>query len=173
MRKLTWLAAVGVIATPMMAQAQQRTPEDYVCLLTGRCGPEAGSAAPPESGPGKRFALATAPAAPVDLRLTFASGSAALSATAQREARALAAALARPALAVRRLRIEGHTDSAGRRATNLALSQRRAAAVVAYLATQGVARARLTAIGYGSGRPLPDLPPGAAANRRVVAILLP
>jgi len=48
-----------------------------------------------------------------------------------------------------RLRIEGHTDGRGDAADNLALSQRRAAAVVAWLVERGVERERL--VGFGCG----------------------
>ena len=166
MRRLIGLVLVCAASA---APAQQRTADDYVCLLSGECG----DAAPARSGAHGRFAIASGPRAPVDLRLSFASGSATLTPAAQTEARVLAAALARPALVRRRLRIEGHTDSVGGRAANLSLSQRRATAVVAFLEHRGVARSRLVAVGYGPDRPLPDLPASAPANRRVVAALLP
>jgi outer membrane protein OmpA-like peptidoglycan-associated protein len=67
------------------------------------------------------------------------------------------------------LTIEGHTDSSGIQAKNMALSQRRADAIRNYLEKKGVTADRLTAIGYGSGRPVADnrTVAGRAANRRV------
>jgi outer membrane protein OmpA-like peptidoglycan-associated protein len=69
-----------------------------------------------------------------------------------------------------RLVIEGHTDAVGDDAANLALSERRAAAVVAYLTTaEGIAAARLSAKGLGESRPAAtnDTPEGRQTNRRV------
>lgn len=65
--------------------------------------------------------------------------------------------------------IDGHTDSRGRDAYNLELSQRRANAIRSYLTGLGIAAERLTATGYGETRPIRtnDTPAGRAANRRV------
>jgi outer membrane protein OmpA-like peptidoglycan-associated protein len=49
--------------------------------------------------------------------------------------------------------IEGHTDAASDVASAQLLSERRAAAVKAWLVSQGVAAGRLLAVGYGSSRP--------------------
>jgi len=68
------------------------------------------------------------------------------------------------------LRIEGHTDNVGGGAFNLALSQRRAAAVRdALIAQFKVPGARLAATGFGLTRPVAsnDSLDGRAANRRV------
>jgi outer membrane protein OmpA-like peptidoglycan-associated protein len=64
--------------------------------------------------------------------------------------------------------IQGHTDQRGDRATNVALSQRRAQTVLDYLAARGVAAARLRAMGYGPDRPVDtrSLPEAWNANRR-------
>lgn len=69
-----------------------------------------------------------------------------------------------------KLSIEGHTDDQGTPAGNQALSEKRAAAVAAYLvANYGIAAARLTARGYGQTRPVAsnDTPEGRQNNRRV------
>ncbi len=73
----------------------------------------------------------------------------------------------------RNLAIEGHTDSQGADAYNLALSQRRADAVKAYLSQQGYDRARIEARGMGENSPIADnsSPEGRANNRRVEIIV--
>ena len=65
--------------------------------------------------------------------------------------------------------VQGHTDNTGAAANNTRLSGLRAEAVRAYLASKGVAAARLTAKGYGSSVPVADnaTPAGRAQNRRV------
>ena len=69
--------------------------------------------------------------------------------------------------------IIGHTDSRGRQVYNLRLSQRRAASVVAALASLGVESARLMPLGMGQGHPLDGISPLDSRNRRVEVSLLP
>jgi outer membrane protein OmpA-like peptidoglycan-associated protein len=68
-----------------------------------------------------------------------------------------------------KMKIEGHTDSTGTKAGNLTLSQQRAAAVVAWLTQNGIARSRLTTAGLGDTKPIADnsTEKGRARNRRV------
>ena len=75
-----------------------------------------------------------------------------------------------------RVRVAGYTDSVGEDAYNLALSERRAAAVVAWLSAEGgIDAARLVAEGRGEADPVApnagtegdDYPEGRAMNRRV------
>ncbi len=68
-----------------------------------------------------------------------------------------------------KMRVEGNTDSTGTKAGNMTLSQQRAASVVAWLTKNGVAAARLTAVGMGDSKPLADngSADGRARNRRV------
>ncbi|WP_370390216.1 OmpA family protein [uncultured Winogradskyella sp.] len=70
--------------------------------------------------------------------------------------------------------IEGHTDSTGSKATNQALSERRAQAVRDYLIANGIAADRLTAAGYGEDKPIADnnTRAGRAENRRVEVNLI-
>jgi outer membrane protein OmpA-like peptidoglycan-associated protein len=74
-----------------------------------------------------------------------------------------------------RLAIEGHTDNVGAAAANLTLSQKRAAAVKAYLTTKhGVDAARLEAKGFGATKPVaPNADEaGRQKNRRVELVKL-
>jgi peptidoglycan-associated lipoprotein len=67
-----------------------------------------------------------------------------------------------------RLRIEGHCDQRGSTEYNLALGQRRAEAVRAYLVNLGIDGARLSTLSYGKERPLVegDDAESLARNRR-------
>jgi outer membrane protein OmpA-like peptidoglycan-associated protein len=73
-----------------------------------------------------------------------------------------------PAVAIE---VAGHTDGGGKKAKNQALSERRAEAVVESLtkAKTGIGSAKLTAVGYGSSKPVDsnDTPEGRAKNRRI------
>lgn len=59
--------------------------------------------------------------------------------------------LANPAL---RIRVEGHADERGGTEYNLALSEKRAASIRAYLMDLGIARDRIETIAFGEERPL-------------------
>jgi outer membrane protein OmpA-like peptidoglycan-associated protein len=65
--------------------------------------------------------------------------------------------------------IEGHTDNKGKKAMNQKLSVARADAVIGFLETEGVARARLTGRGYADDQPVADntTEAGRQQNRRV------
>ncbi|RNF84368.1 OmpA family protein [Montanilutibacter psychrotolerans] len=100
----------------------------------------------------------------------FGSGQATLTAAAAGSVRALAAYVKTGGGAVR---IEGHTDSDGNAAGNLALSQRRADAVRDALVAAGVPRSRVQAVGRGQAEPVADngSAAGRARNRRVEVIV--
>ncbi len=68
-----------------------------------------------------------------------------------------------------RVSVEGHTDAVGTDAYNQALSERRARAVVDYLAAGGINAARLAVVGHGEEKPVAsnDDADGRAQNRRV------
>ena len=72
------------------------------------------------------------------------------------------------------IRIEGHTDSIGDAASNLSLSDQRAAAVMEALVSLGVDQARVTSIGLGEDFPIASNEDevGRSRNRRVDVILL-
>lgn len=118
---------------------------------------------------------APAGAPSVNLTVNFQTGSADLTASARASLDALGKALASNDLANFRFRIEGHTDNVGSREENMILSQKRAEAVVAYLASQyNVSPSRLEAVGMGQERPLVETAPQTpeARNRRVHVINL-
>ncbi|MEQ1568594.1 MAG: OmpA family protein [Myxococcota bacterium] len=79
------------------------------------------------------------------------------------------AALLKATPEIRRMRIEGHTDSAGDDDANLDLSYRRALAVRSWVLSRGIEADRLTSVGYGESQPLVegDGASAMAANRRV------
>jgi outer membrane protein OmpA-like peptidoglycan-associated protein len=71
--------------------------------------------------------------------------------------------------------IQGHTDSIGTPAANLALGQARAEAVRRYLAIKGgIALHRMSVISYGESAPIANnmYRPGRAENRRVTLVVL-
>jgi OOP family OmpA-OmpF porin len=67
------------------------------------------------------------------------------------------------------LEIGGHTDADGEESANLALSERRAQAVVEFLEKAGLPIERLRALGFGQTQPVAsnDTPEGKAQNRRI------
>jgi outer membrane protein OmpA-like peptidoglycan-associated protein len=103
-----------------------------------------------------------------NLMITFDFNSDRLTGRAQQNLDEFIGAVNDPALQSLRFLIAGHTDSSGSDAYNMALSQRRADAVVAYLVGKGVARSRLEARGFGETEPLEGRPDDPA-NRRVEA----
>ena len=54
---------------------------------------------------------------------------------------------------IRRVRVEGHTDTCGNELNNMALSQNRATSVANELVMMGVPREMIDTIGYGSTQP--------------------
>jgi outer membrane protein OmpA-like peptidoglycan-associated protein len=96
------------------------------------------------------------PAAPtINLTVNFATASAELTPQAVDALDKLGQALASPALAGYRFRIEGHTDTVGTKDYNRGLSDRRGQTVVAYIQDKyKVDGARLQAVGMGADHPL-------------------
>src|SRR5579863_3591774 len=72
-----------------------------------------------------------------------------------------------------RLAIEGNTDSVGSDEMNQELSERRAGAVLDYLANQNIPASSMTSHGFGKTQPIAsnDTPEGRQQNRRVELIV--
>jgi OOP family OmpA-OmpF porin len=70
---------------------------------------------------------------------------------------------------IENLQIEAHTDSQGKDAYNLDLSNRRAQAAKEYLVRKGVGKAQIKTMGFGEVRPIApnETVEGRAKNRRV------
>ena len=73
------------------------------------------------------------------------------------------------------IEVAGHTDNTGSVAYNQQLSERRAAAVAAYLGTRSVRQDRIITVGMGEGRPIAsnETEEGRRENRRVELTLVP
>jgi OOP family OmpA-OmpF porin len=130
-----------------------------------------------EPAPAPEPALAAAPPSPERARLAlegvtgirFENDRDVIRAESEEILREVAAVLERHP-EVRRVRVEGHTDSNGSAAHNTRLSDRRASAVRRWLVERGgIDAARLEAQGYGPSRPVADnaTDEGRARNRRV------
>jgi OmpA-OmpF porin, OOP family len=104
------------------------------------------------------------------LFVQFSTGSSGLTPQGAAVLDELGKALASNALASYRFRVEGHTDTVGAKDYNRALSERRAAVVVAYINRKfGIDESRMVAVGLGSEQLLVqtgDQTP-EARNRRV------
>jgi outer membrane protein OmpA-like peptidoglycan-associated protein len=76
---------------------------------------------------------------------------------------------------IKKLRVDGHTDSRGTAAYNMGLSIRRAESVVKWLVTHGVDMARLTSKGFGLTKPIQTnkTDEGRLHNRRVEFHIVP
>ena len=109
----------------------------------------------------------------VDLYISFEFDSAVLTQSAKRQLEELAAALNSEALKGAAFGVYGHTDASGSAGYNLALSEKRAAAVSTFLTeTASVEPDRLTRRGFGKTRLKDPLRPYDSANRRVEIVML-
>jgi len=115
----------------------------------------------------KVYAPVQQPTGELTMQVRFALGSAELTPDAKVELGKYVQAMQSSQLAGMKFVIQGHTDSSGKRATNLDLSQRRAQSVVDYLAANGVSQDRLQAQGFGPDKPVPGLSKASSLNRRV------
>ena len=106
-----------------------------------------------------------------DLLVNFDFNSDRLTQSARENLDQFAKALRDPRLSTARFEIDGHTDATGSENYNFGLSERRAEAVVAYLASQGLNASMLKAKGFGKSKPrVAD--PFDPINRRVESRLV-
>ena len=103
----------------------------------------------------------------LSLLIQFDFNSAKVKPESQQALSNLAQALKSKELQDAKFAVEGHTDAKGRADYNLKLSQQRADAVRAFLASNGVQDSRLTAVGKGSTELANAADPQGAENRRV------
>ena len=112
------------------------------------------------------------PATPkFDLLVNFEFDSNKLTEAAKENLDQFAKAVKDPRLKGQSFEIVGYTDAKGTEEYNLGLSERRASAVAAYLAAQGVDASQLKARGLGMSKPRVADPFGSE-NRRVETSLL-
>jgi OOP family OmpA-OmpF porin len=186
------LFGAGVALTgPIYAQTANPNSDAIVKALTptgpGVAGPSRGirmanpspaaatssTNAAPGSASATNASVGNAPS--VNLSVQFEKGSAGLTASAMQTLNELGKALNEPSLAAYRFRIEGHTDTVGTADYNKQLSDRRAAAVVDYLAANfKVDRSRLEPVGMGEQGLLVPTPDQTSEprNRRVAVVNL-
>jgi outer membrane protein OmpA-like peptidoglycan-associated protein len=146
------------------------TDGDGIADTDDRCEHDAGPA--PDGCPAEASVPVPADGLRIAEHITFASGRAALEARSLHRLDVIAKTLrAQPEI---RIEVQGHTDDAGPAEANLALSQARAEAVVAYLVMRGIAPERLVAKGYGEQVPVTTnrTAGGRDANRRVMFVPL-
>jgi outer membrane protein OmpA-like peptidoglycan-associated protein len=100
------------------------------------------------------------------LLVNFEFNSDKLTGVAKENLNQFAKALQDPRLKGEKFEIDGHTDAVGREDYNFDLSERRANAVIGYLASQGLDPSLLIAKGFGKTKPrVPN--PFSPENRRV------
>jgi outer membrane protein OmpA-like peptidoglycan-associated protein len=152
---------VKVTSKPAVAQNKKKEEPKKEQVAAAQLG---GKDALPLPAPGKRVVLRN---------VYFGAGSAVLQPASYEALDQLHALLLKnPSL---KIEIAGHTDNIGNPATNRALSQRRAEAVVLYLLKKGIARERLRAVGYGDEKPIAtndDEKEGRELNRRIDFVIL-
>lgn len=132
--------------------------------------PAAAAAPKPKPNRTHRARVAQSDRASYDMTVNFEFNSDQIAGDSQRVMATLAEALASPQLADRRFTVAGHTDAKGSAAYNMALSERRAAAVRAYLVEHGIAADRLDSVGKGKSQLRNPRNPNGAENRRVEII---
>jgi len=104
-------------------------------------------------------------------KVTFASGSANLESSSYGQLNNIKKVMdSYPGLKVK---LVGHTDNTGNADSNVRLSKARAAAVLNYLSSKGINRARLTSDGIGGSKPIASnaSAQGKRQNRRVEAVV--
>jgi outer membrane protein OmpA-like peptidoglycan-associated protein len=177
------ILALALLATCLVApaaghaQGNPSTDEIIKSLTpTGNSSPTRGiHVGPAAVAPGRPAPVEAESRPAVSLTVLFATGSAQLTPQAMQVLDNLGQALSNASLVNYRFRIEGHTDTVGSNEYNQDLSQRRAEAVVQYLAGRfHLDPARVQAVGFGKEGllvPTPDQTP-EPRNRRVQVVNL-
>jgi outer membrane protein OmpA-like peptidoglycan-associated protein len=156
------LVPVGAKALLAADPAILSAEEIYRRLLDSAQG---GAGAAPGTLPGDAAEAASSLELPA---ITFAPGSAMLTAQARASLDAFVQALRASGMATRAFTVAGHTDARGDAARNRTLSEARARSVRAYLMERhGLAAEQVAAEGFGESRPKPGLKPDDSAQRRV------
>lgn len=123
-----------------------------------------------EEGCPKKYKLIVVTDKKIELKQTifFATGKATIKSGSYSMLNEIADAV-KNAPSIKKVVIEGHTDSTGSRRYNVKLSQKRADAVRKYLISKGVSASKLKAVGYGPDKPIASnrTRSGQAKNRRV------
>jgi outer membrane protein OmpA-like peptidoglycan-associated protein len=114
----------------------------------------------------KREAAEAPPPVQFDLLANFEFNSDKLTQAARENLDQFAKAIKDPRLAGSKFEIDGHTDAVGPGEYNQGLSERRADAVVSYLASDGIDKSLLVAKGFGKSKPR-VANPYSPENRRV------
>jgi len=180
-----WMAACAVMASlPLqVAQAQSSNAlsvDQMIDQLSGKgeAGVDTGRTRALRPGAAVQGTVVpaqdTAPAAPakqaggaLSLQIQFDFASDRISAASRDVVGRLAQALSSGNLQDFKFTVVGHTDGVGTAAYNMALSQRRAAAIKTYLVQHGVPATRIRTEGKGMSELLHPDDPHAASNRRV------
>lgn len=158
MRRVLLAAAAAVLSGAAMAQAPigRATADELVDKL-----------APPPVATTRSLRNIVPQRRQIDLVVNFDFDSARLQPASRPLLESLAQAMNNERLQAIRFKVEGHTDGKGTARYNDELSARRAQAVAAFLAEQGVSATRLETVGKGFSELLVPDRPEAAENRRV------
>lgn len=122
--------------------------------MKARCEPYQEKIASMSRGIGRAEVPALEPVKSVSVTANFQLNSDQLTPRAMKMLDSVAAALNSNQLATQCFQLAGHTCDLGGEGVNLELSQRRAAAVKAYLVGKGVEEDRLITTGYGESSPM-------------------
>lgn len=138
--------------------------------------PDATDGCPNEPGPAdnkgcpRKYSLVTVTKERIEIKkqIKFATGSAKIIGAESQTILDQVAQALRDTPSIKRVRIEGHTDSVGADAANLKLSQKRADSVMAALIKLQIDPSRMEAIGFGETKPIASnaTAAGKAENRR-------
>ena len=133
------------------------------------CPDEAGKADPDPKKNGCPKAFLKAGSIQITEQVKFKTGSAELAGKESDDLLGAVRAVLEAHPEVKKLRIEGHTDNRGEAGNNKKLSQARAESVAKWLSDHGTDKARLSAAGFGSEKPIDsnETEPGRTNNRRV------